>query len=59
MMRRTPEPESMNSPEQALAYAQEDFSEPHNVNAAYRYFSTSEHLYLNSWLPTTAIPPTF
>ena len=29
-MKRIPEPELMNEPEQALAYAQADFEEPHN-----------------------------
>lgn len=29
-MKRIPEPELMNDPEQALAYAQADFEEPHN-----------------------------
>ncbi len=30
-MKRIPEPELMNSPEQARAYAEADFSEPHNM----------------------------
>ena len=29
-MERIPEPDLMNDPEQALAYAQADFEEPHN-----------------------------
>jgi len=29
-MKRIPEPELMNEPEQALAYARADFEEPHN-----------------------------
>lgn len=34
MMERTPEPELMNEPAQALAYASADFSEPHDAFVA-------------------------
>jgi len=35
MMKRIPEPQLMNDPEQAKAYAEADFSEPHNAFVQY------------------------